>query len=63
VFAAYGALVTGAQLIAFRLGGVVTSLIGPQATLLVAAGCGISVVLVGVGAYACTEPDGVVSAA
>jgi len=62
VFATYGAMITGAQLVAFGLGGAVTSLIGPRATLLVAAGCGISVVLVGVGAYACSTSDALASA-
>jgi hypothetical protein len=62
VFATYGALITGAQLVAFGLGGAVTSIIGARATLVAAAGCGIAVVLVGVVAYGRSAPDRVVSA-
>ena len=62
VFAAYGALVTGAQLVAFALGGAVTSLIGARSTLVLAAACGIAVVVVGSVAYGRTAPDRVVSA-
>jgi len=53
-------MVTGAQLAAFALGGVVTALIGARATLVAAAGCGIAVVLVGVAAYtrAATSVEG-----
>jgi len=62
VFASYGALVTGAQLVAFALGGAVTSIIGARATLTAAAGCGIAVVLVGVVAYGRSAPHRLASA-
>jgi predicted MFS family arabinose efflux permease len=62
IFAAYGALVTGAQLVAFALGGAVTSLIGARSTLVLAAACGIAVVVVGSVVYGRTAPDRVVSA-
>ena len=63
VFAAYGAMITGAQLLAFGVGGAVTSLIGARATLLAASGCGLAVVLVGVVAYLHAAPHRLASAA